>query len=441
MTASTLISRAKSLADLQSTDFITYQDKLNSLNESYRDVYSAITEANDDYFLQEEILSVSPVPNGNSFEYQVPLPDDFFQVRYIDFSTQGVWQPVNKFPLSARDINPGQPYYRFKDRNLWILGNITGDIRLGYYPKREILSLPDDPLTFLSTLPAYDGTRITPSSYTNNTLIYIEAPGTNYIIKAQNLSTGVTSTLYTSATAISNVVYYKGYIYFIDNTGNIKRGTTDLLGTLTPANIIATANVASFTVYKDNVYFATGTETRICGLDGTGSTQIAAEVRTSYYSPYYVHNGEIFNAGVASGITGVSRLSSDGVYLYTLKTTGDLVKYSLDYMDQWTLASGVKFIGPVTGDRIPVNVENVAFLGLSTAHDSDVSYPDNAIFEVISYQAAVDFRRKQNADTTALTQRLAALWSTFKDTIVRDEYQPERIRNYYMTSGGAYPFY
>jgi len=453
MFASEIIARAKGLADLQSTDFITYNDKISSLREGYRDIYAEITESSDDYFLNEVILDILPaylVPSGNLWEYEIPLPEDFYKSRYLDYSYMGAWQPIQKFPLSMKDFNPGQPYYRWRASKLWLIGgfNTGGTVRLGYYPPPELLSTPDTAKNYLATLPAYDGTRISSPVYIEQAqnYMYIEAPGTNYIIKTESKTTGVNTTLYTSATLIKNLVYYKGYIYFINSAGNILKGSTTLLATVVPAAITATADIVSFTINNDVIYYTTATETKTCTLAGGSVVVLAATVQNWYTflgtDPVFI-TGNVLTVGGVTITSDAVSCSCDGVYIYYQNLTGDLIKVKLGAAfvvdDSWILSEKTTFSGSVSAVFIPVVIDQLLFQAISSAHDTDLSYPVNLVPEMMAYQSAIDYRRKQNADPSLLKARLQELWLTFKEAIVRDSYKNERIGNVY-SSGNLFPF-
>jgi len=48
MKSSEIIARARSLADIANSKFITNSDEENALFEAYKDVYSKITDSSDD---------------------------------------------------------------------------------------------------------------------------------------------------------------------------------------------------------------------------------------------------------------------------------------------------------------------------------------------------------------------------------------------------------
>jgi hypothetical protein len=77
-----------------------------------------------------------------------------------------------------------------------------------------------------------------------------------------------------------------------------------------------------------------------------------------------------------------------------------------------------------------INPYTVVLLG--QIEDTEISYPNNEALEIMSYQAAIDFKRKQgDADVTLLQMRLSEIWERFEDVITRDEYRVEKVQNVY----------
>jgi len=65
-------------------------------------------------------------------------------------------------------------------------------------------------------------------------------------------------------------------------------------------------------------------------------------------------------------------------------------------------------------------------------------YPTNEVNELMSYQMAVYFLRKQTdqAKIALVAAAVARLWDRFYSVNKRDEYQSTRINNSYQTLGG-----
>src|SRR5208337_4621591 len=126
MTATDVRDRARSLADLPNALIISSDDEINSLNESWHDVYEFLEQNDDDYYLTETTITltsamISPT-NMAAGEWWVPLPADFKSLRYLDYNTNGQWLSIYKAPLSSRNIGPSTVMYRIRGSYLWIMG-------------------------------------------------------------------------------------------------------------------------------------------------------------------------------------------------------------------------------------------------------------------------------------------------------------------------------
>ena len=154
MLASEIILRARHVADLPSSLFIDHNNELASLNESWKDIYAALLENDDDYYLSETTLTLSSLyaVAGTTNEYLLPLPSDCSRIRYVDYSGTMDWLPMLKFNLSMKDNQPASPYYRIKGAYLWVIGASvpsTGlSVKIGYYPKQATITCPQSPLDF-----------------------------------------------------------------------------------------------------------------------------------------------------------------------------------------------------------------------------------------------------------------------------------------------------
>jgi hypothetical protein len=73
---------------------------------------------------------------------------------------------------------------------------------------------------------------------------------------------------------------------------------------------------------------------------------------------------------------------------------------------------------------------------LTTA--TDLQYPYNMIPEVMAYQAAIEIRRKQKADTTAWEKRKGELMSSMSLQLSRDDSHGEPIKNQFAQGFAPY---
>jgi hypothetical protein len=241
VTASSMVARAISLADLVNSTFISYDDKMNSMNEAWKDVYNFLTERNDDYFFTLTTLTMTQaVLNAplNTNEWLIALPADFYKLRILDYNYSGTWQPMMKFALDRRNNYNTIMQYRFQGQNLWVVGGPynggSPQLRIGYYPPPNQLYFPNqtqfftknsalsdadlsvviDPFYVPGSIQSALPQTTSQSTISANGMLYcLPGVGINYVSNNSNINTNVLSTTDT----ITLVKYYKGYIYWIQN--------------------------------------------------------------------------------------------------------------------------------------------------------------------------------------------------------------------------------
>ena len=500
MTASQIIARARSLADFPNAQFISYQDQLKSVKDSFKDVYEFLIQNDDDYFLNEIVgsltsamLSPSQV-NGNEWWY--PLPADFKSIRYVDYQAQGLWSPVYKFPLNSRGSSPSDLMYRIRDNNLWIVGGLyvgTGtQIRIGYYPVIPTVTLPDADQVFgtswgntnISNINSFDFAPSAQTYYTmfyiyNGTSIYAESQTNNTVSVPYGNSIG-------TATA-SFLNYYKGSLYFISG-GNIWSAVATLSagqtsGTFTAASITTSGSITSIGVFNNLIYFTDASNIKTATLGGGGVATLLA-VTSATYPNYLSQWNDTFyiKGGAVLGITTatlplsytVTQLQSDSKNLYALDSTYNLHKLAPTTLTNATFGVGfsdniirtdVLTVGPWGSANqrqigstppwsegwLPVFAkEGQEFFAMSDQVDYSFSYPNDFMTQVLEYQCAVDFKVKQDPDSSTFMQsgilrRLGrreppctGLWLTLYQGIKRDDYQPQRIGHRYPQPWGVW---
>lgn len=424
MKASEIIERARSLADLQTSKAVTYSDEKNSLNEAYRLVYNKLCDSDDDFFLNDfSISNLAAYSTAMPYNYEVPLPADFYKLRTVSYSWQGQWYPMSRTPLNMRNVNTSEPMYRLKNNVLWITcGSTTqvSEVKIGYYPPPAIASVPDVPSSFgLSLSPAsqIDVTHTAPNADT----LYVASGNT--IISYMRNKTGSTL-VYTGAAGISRPVYYKGYLFFFEGS-DLNR--LDIVS-LSISTVRFSATLAPFTVQDDIIYYvASGNTYSNSILGGSETTLFPGEARTCMYklgsSSYaYIKGGNYEIDGV---IQHAASFLSYPYYVYgdsTYNTDGTLFALNIQIGNIWNSRA------------VAVNALSRDIGTISTATDTQFSFPTNVLYEILSYQAASDFKRKYEEVSADLEAKLAQLWDAFTHSVIRrDEYKPEKIQNVYNT--------
>ena len=86
--ASDIIKRAKDIADLRGTNFISDEECLSLLNESWTNIYSKLITLNDKAFLNKIEI----------FEGENALPEDFYQLGFV---VDRLNQPIERFTVGS----------------------------------------------------------------------------------------------------------------------------------------------------------------------------------------------------------------------------------------------------------------------------------------------------------------------------------------------------
>lgn len=432
MNTKDIVDRAVGLADLQNSEYITHADKTASLNESYRDIYEAITKGNDDYFLKTATLSTATIVILDINQFTIDLPSDFFKLRTVNWSDNGTWRELPRFPINLRNRATTTPMYRLRDGKLWISGITTSGtlaptISIDYYPEAETLTVPEAPLLV-------PGLAVAPTSmcYTPNGRTIVYTTGAD--IHAYSLDTLIDSTILVSA-GIADLGYLNGYVYF-RRAGDVWRGATTLTSVLVPVQLTVLGTVLNTVLMWGYLYYSLAAASWRANLDGTGPVlqqaypeNYIASFGVASPSDAYISPGGVLTLApaVSTGIA-VARISGDNHYIYYLTPTGDVYRYGTTPI---LLASGVSYMGKVGGSRLPIYLADGTIQLLSTYPPIELQFNENVTYEIMAYQCAADFKRKNNADDSKLLGRREELWSRFSSQIEADNYKPERIQNAY----------
>ncbi|HXK36982.1 MAG TPA: hypothetical protein VJ553_05375 [Candidatus Paceibacterota bacterium] len=467
MIASEIILRARHVSDLPSSQFVDHNDELASMNESWKDIYAALLENDDDYFLTETTLTLGPTfaVAGTTNEYLLPLPEDCSRIRYVDYRGTMDWLPMLKFNLSMKDNQPASPYYRIKGAFLWVIGAsvpATGlSVKIGYYPVQATITCPQADLAFGTsyTAPAWMGIGGACYAAYGQSMVYTLTTGT--IITAESISSSTVAVpvaLFTEAAAVTNLVYYKGTLYWIRGGSMWYKASTLIAAFAAPTQVGAIVGVVAFCIVADTIYYANATQIRSCTLTGGSDALVLTAVATSLaiFGTTVVYataaGAVVVNSPTPTTIyaSGITKITGNTDVLCVLDSTGDLRRVTLTIGTTAAVATDEVIDTKVTDIGFPVmdvgqspetviigvrKAESQRLRGVDVTVDYDFAYPNNLIPEIMAYQSAIDYRAKQNQDTGELKEKLVQKWNTFSKTIHRDDYLPTRIRNAYPAQG------
>jgi hypothetical protein len=438
MTTKDVIDRAIGLADLQNSEYITQADKTASLNESYRDIYERITKADDDFFLKSATLSTASIVIIDINQFTIDLPTDFFKLRTVNWDDNGQWREIGRFPINQRNRASSMPSYRLRGGKLWIsgvstVGTLAPTIRIDYYPEAEELTVPESPLLV-------PGLAVVPTSmcYTPNGRTIIYTTGSD--IHAYSLDTLIDSTILVSA-GIADLGYLNGWVYF-RRAGDVWRGSTTLTSVLVPVQLTALGTVLACSLMWGFVFYSLAAASWRMDLDGSNDVlqqaypeNYVASFGVASPSFAYITAGLLVLApAVATGIS-VSQIAGDNHAIYYRTPTGEVYQYGATPV---LLASGVAYLGIYGAGRLPLYMTDGTIQLLSTLPPVTLQFTENVAYEIMAYQCAADFKRKNNADAAALMARREELWNRFSTQVQADNYKPERIQNAYAGMGAPW---
>ena len=466
-TAGKLIDYAMSLADLQNSQFISYEDKVNLINESYRDIYSRYVESDGDYYCKDVIINVTPAmlePNTNNNSYLIDLPADFYKVRFVDFNYGGNWVACQHFSSSQRNNVNTTPMYRLKNNKLWIIsspGSFT-QIKLTYYPGPQQVDFKHDNIDIEPpasiTHPRLISSYFVPE---DNQFLCIVADSLTYIM-AINLDNptvhNILATASADTTVWDNLIYHQGKIWFHqydsvtdpDGAGIIFSAFTDYISPLS-LDFFGIGDFAyNFTIQQNWVYWVS----KIAGQ--TQATSLSGGID----GPFYLFKSKDFSLigadyvyidftttyqlkvnGIIDSQTKALQVCSDDTYFYVLTIDGDVKRYTLTpggttltFVD--IIATNVTSMCTQIQDNYLSIVTNSTVYSIYLGFETIFDYPTNDVNEIMAYTCAIGFVRKQSDDKkmSLLTARLSELWERFWSVNKRDEYQFQRINNDYAQS-------
>lgn len=156
--ASEIAYRAKQLADLTNTDFISNEEDIYYINDAWKEFYQLLINKGDKQFVKEVELAGSTI--GSQVEYS--MPDDCYQILSIK----------NNFGLITRKADSESNTsntYEIVNNKIRLYGT-QGRIIMTYYTVPEFITLPDKTI---ETDLSYN-TVSTFTDYVQNSFINIE---------------------------------------------------------------------------------------------------------------------------------------------------------------------------------------------------------------------------------------------------------------------------
>ena len=466
--ASDVIKKAKQLADLENSDFISWNESITLLNDAYQNIYQkSINKGNNDFV---RVIQTS--------EKCINLPRDFYQLKALTLKQDRFNTPIMRRPQNGSfdDLS-----YDIYNNTLLINGYSSGTIILEYYPTPVTLTLPnkdeviDLPIGSDETLVgAYKNVyfvRRTDKEDSTKPLY-----NKTYIV-AINRDTGeeakvAEQSIYSEEYAVSeNILFSIGdYVLFTGiHHDSVGSGTYKDFDCIIGLNIVDfSVNVQDRKDKYDNYLalsfnFYDDTECDITVEAYSGKKRITS---ATIYGNYYDLKANNVIIPEKAFITVLSKdmkhsfsIDSEHLYLYVdgekvtygkvMHVMGDSVylqSTSKNYCTMLNISTNEKtsLIAPSkkpiwgtvgfdkqTGYGYYYLLGDNKIVIHSFLEDTELNFPNNMFFNYLAYSLALSFKVKQGSDISTFMPLLETAENTFYDSLTKDDWSFTRITNVY----------
>lgn len=393
VTASKLIDRALEVADIANTDFLSYNEKIDYLNSSWKSVYQNIIQYNLNVFTVETNLI------GSAGVYQ--LPWDCYQLKSVKNPITGI-----EIPRKADSESIFGSTYEIVNNTIR-LGPSIGPVTITYWRKPFFLSVPDK-------------TIITEYSSKIDEVLSVCKDALFVVDRATHSKYSIISLLTESRLEIpinpdnSYTGFILGNNFIIAKYFENLTEKYDILDF--SADVIYVGNFsADYVVRADDgvVYFGNRDEedeTLVHFIYPTGESVMDIHFKEVPTSVICI-DGLFYpvpNDAMPVGIFDDRPAFTTPRKLHLINESFDRSK---DIVEEITI--------PTIGTLVCTKYGFVGFDGklYSNVPDTELNFPNNIYYDCIAYDLAVRFLCKMNADSSGVENLNKSAWSLLTSSI------------------------
>jgi hypothetical protein len=415
MKTSDLFKRAKQLADLEGSDFISWNEAENCINEAYIGLYEKLINMGDNSFVESFRTS----------KMEIDLPSDFWQLKGVYLWNNGSLQVINR-----RADNNGIHHTSYEMRNGKIIrfGN-PNECLIEYYRKPKYLTMPPSDIEASLNIP----TDAEVLDCCGHTFLYASESALN-IFDLDGIKTASAIAPYrTTGARITNDFVYestgsKVYVYDL---------TTGFSAEINNVSPLVTES-GNFYVMQDGVVFEVVIDENTYELIPvktieTDITEGLYNVSNDDFSDFYsIVDGEIYHNDVNLSENAERIIYADKKCYFLAKNKAAYIENDEIKNIKMGIGSAIGFIGinKDTGYGYCTKKYNRFFV-CAYCEDTELDFPNSFYYQMLSYLLAIAFRSKQGADITLLSAQLEMVSQTFEDTLGSDAFQFPRMGNVY----------
>ena len=422
MKTSDLFKRAKQLADLEGSDFISWNEAISCINESNVGLYEKLISMGDNSFVR----------SFRTTEEEMELPVDFWQLKGVFLWNNGNLQTINR-----RADNNGTHHLSYELRNgkLYLFGR-PNDVLVEYFPKPEKLFFkPHDVAISLDAtsicLDCHKHTFLceTEDAEEHETLSIIDLDG----IKTAKDFMQIAHTDIVRAFITENFVFVitENDMTIYDIMSGYSSTTVDYAPLITESGKeflveTDTGNIKYFHIGNGSLTAHTVKET----VFSDGKFYVSDD---NLEDIYFVADNDLYHNEILLDTGDPKHMIYSEGKCYCLADTGFFVIEN----DETKILEGstglnVGFIGIDERTGYGYCTKKFgAYYVCPYCEDTPLNYPNSTYFQIISYILAIAFKSKQGADITLLQNQLAMIEQTFEETLGSDAFQFPRMGNVY----------
>lgn len=371
---SDIVKAAKQIADLENSDFISWNENIRLLNEAWTAVHQKLINKGDFTFVDEMEI-------GKEQE----LPADFYQVSSI---LDNYHTPVPRYSIG---MNDSQIWYKIINNKLILNG--LQSAKLTYFTKPQFLTYPAD--TIVDALPLSEGEviKFACDNYALTNLNIWDIKEASIVRAAAETDVYVDAYGRTYSANEKPIFYPDGRCFKLTSTE-----CTDI-----------NCKVA----YSDDIENIT--------FDGV------------YYSVRYSNgNINVFEQGNSTNIGTLEGFSSN---IYFNNDHKFYIKDNVAFIDDIPMYDASIYNNKVYMLKIDLNTGYGLFTNnnkiLSIAVDTELNLPNNLYYNVLAYMLAFSYCCKQSKDASYVGTQLNNNIELLYDTLTNDAFSQMKITNIY----------
>ena len=426
---SDIIKKARQLSDLTNSDFLSWDEQIGLLNDSYTTLYQKLLNQNDGSFVNTFMTSIG----------ETVLPPDFWQLKSVSVYNNGNIIPVKR--RSDSETLRGL-YYEIKFDRLYVYGNaFVGEIMVEYFAKPVTLTFKPEPAILQPIIPE----GYTVLAVWDNMFFATKVEEGNTTLVITDLKTNITKSLPITGQTVTKIIpsnnqayietdTYKYILSYVNLQLTPFEGIPVILENGTIAKLIITETTKQ--IFIGNHYVLDWDDSMpLVEDEATASVIICDENLTNFW---YLLDGNIWHNGIKEELNGFSIAANSITYKNgnCWYCTTDEVGY-VDNWDNLTIVDnkpgilGINKLDENTGYGYTVLNWDGDYTCFPWVEDTVLNFPNSFYFQLLSYMLAVQYKIKQGADATGLQQSLASYENTFYDTLSQNASDPVRIKNVY----------